>query len=83
MATAGTADDSDPTRTDRSARRGLRRLDTGPRGTAQCGIARADRGPNNQVPLVNVAGLVAILLSVIPVYIATRITADTGVAGRT
>jgi putative spermidine/putrescine transport system permease protein len=36
----------------------------------------------NQVSLVNVAGLVAILLSVIPVYIATRITADPGaVAG--
>ena len=32
----------------------------------------------NQVPLVNVAGVVAILLSVIPVYLATRITADTG-----
>ena len=29
----------------------------------------------NQVPLVNVAGRVAILLSVIPVYIATRMTA--------
>lgn len=28
----------------------------------------------NQVPLVNVAGLIAILLSVIPVYIASRIT---------
>ena len=28
----------------------------------------------NQVPLVNVAGLAAILLSVIPVYIATRIS---------
>lgn len=28
----------------------------------------------NQVPLVNVAGLVAILLSVIPVYLATRIS---------
>jgi putative spermidine/putrescine transport system permease protein len=28
----------------------------------------------NQVPLVNVAGLVAILLSVIPVYLATRLT---------
>jgi ABC-type spermidine/putrescine transport system permease subunit II len=28
----------------------------------------------NQVPLVNVAGVVAILLSVIPVYIATRIS---------
>jgi putative spermidine/putrescine transport system permease protein len=28
----------------------------------------------NQVPLVNVAGLVAILLSVIPVYVASRIT---------
>jgi putative spermidine/putrescine transport system permease protein len=33
----------------------------------------------NQVALVNVAGLVAILLSVIPVYIATRLS--TGVAG--
>jgi putative spermidine/putrescine transport system permease protein len=32
----------------------------------------------NQVPLVNVAGLVAILLSVIPVYLASRITADGG-----
>jgi putative spermidine/putrescine transport system permease protein len=30
----------------------------------------------NQVSLVNVAGLVAILLSVVPVYLATRITAD-------
>ncbi|MEX2546978.1 MAG: ABC transporter permease [Chloroflexota bacterium] len=37
----------------------------------------------NQVALVNVAGLAAILLSVIPVYIATRITADTGAVGRT
>jgi putative spermidine/putrescine transport system permease protein len=34
---------------------------------------------NNQVPLVNVAGVVAILLSVIPVYLATRVSA--GVAG--
>jgi len=33
----------------------------------------------NQVPLVNVAGLVAILLSVIPVYIATRLSG--GVVG--
>jgi putative spermidine/putrescine transport system permease protein len=33
----------------------------------------------NQVPLVNVAGLVAILLSVIPVYLATRLSG--GVAG--
>jgi putative spermidine/putrescine transport system permease protein len=32
----------------------------------------------NQVPLVNVAGLVAILLSVIPVYLASRITSDGG-----
>lgn len=32
----------------------------------------------NQVPLVNVAGMVAILLSVIPVYIASRITSDAG-----
>jgi putative spermidine/putrescine transport system permease protein len=32
----------------------------------------------NQVPLVNVAGMVAILLSVIPVYVASRITADAG-----
>jgi putative spermidine/putrescine transport system permease protein len=37
----------------------------------------------NQVALVNVAGLVAILLSVVPVYIATRLTSDTGAAGRT
>jgi putative spermidine/putrescine transport system permease protein len=29
---------------------------------------------NNQVPLVNVAGVVAIMLSVIPVYIATRLS---------
>jgi putative spermidine/putrescine transport system permease protein len=36
----------------------------------------------NQVPLVNVAGLAAILLSVIPVYAASRLTQDTGgVAG--
>jgi len=34
---------------------------------------------NNQVPLVNVAGVVAILLSVIPVYLATRLSS--GVAG--
>lgn len=33
----------------------------------------------NQVPLVNVAGLVAIILSVIPVYLATRLS--TSVAG--
>ena len=33
----------------------------------------------NQVPLVNVAGLVAILLSVIPVYLATRLSG--GVTG--
>ncbi|MBI3752347.1 MAG: ABC transporter permease [Chloroflexi bacterium] len=32
----------------------------------------------NQVALVNVAGLAAILLSVIPVYIASRLTQDTG-----
>jgi putative spermidine/putrescine transport system permease protein len=37
----------------------------------------------NQVALVNVAGLVAILLSVIPVYLATRLTRDTGAVGRT
>ena len=37
----------------------------------------------NQVALVNVAGIVAILLSVIPVYIATRLTSDAGVVGRT
>lgn len=37
----------------------------------------------NQVALVNVAGLVAILLSVIPVYVATRLTRDTGAVGRT
>jgi hypothetical protein len=34
----------------------------------------------NQVPVVNVAGVVAILLSAIPVYIATRLTSDTGAA---
>ncbi len=32
----------------------------------------------NQVPVVNVAGVVAILLSAIPVYIATRIASDSG-----
>jgi putative spermidine/putrescine transport system permease protein len=37
----------------------------------------------NQVALVNVAGLVAILLSVAPVYLATRLTRDTGAVGRT
>ncbi|MEP7159163.1 MAG: ABC transporter permease [Chloroflexota bacterium] len=37
----------------------------------------------NQVALVNVAGLAAILLSVIPVYIATRLTQDSGTVGRT
>ena len=37
----------------------------------------------NQVPVVNVAGLFAILLSVIPVYFATRLTSDTGAVGRT
>jgi putative spermidine/putrescine transport system permease protein len=34
---------------------------------------------NNQVPLVNVAGMVAIMLSVIPVYLASRISSDGGV----
>jgi len=37
----------------------------------------------NQVALVNVAGMVAILLSVVPVYLATRLTRDTGAVGRT
>jgi putative spermidine/putrescine transport system permease protein len=37
----------------------------------------------NQVPLVNVAGMAAILLSIIPVFIATRITEDVGTVGRT
>jgi putative spermidine/putrescine transport system permease protein len=36
----------------------------------------------NQLPLVNVAGVVAILLSVIPVYLATRISSSV-VGGRT
>jgi putative spermidine/putrescine transport system permease protein len=36
---------------------------------------------NNQIPVVNVAGLIAILLSVIPVYIATRLSADDDVTG--
>jgi putative spermidine/putrescine transport system permease protein len=31
---------------------------------------------NNQVPLVNVAGVVAIVLSVVPVYLATRLSAS-------
>jgi putative spermidine/putrescine transport system permease protein len=35
----------------------------------------------NQVPLVNVAGVVAIMLSVIPVYIATRVSSE-AVSGR-
>jgi putative spermidine/putrescine transport system permease protein len=33
----------------------------------------------NQVPLVNVAGVVAILLSVIPVYLATRLSSSVAV----
>ena len=36
----------------------------------------------NQVPLVNVAGLAAILLSVIPVFVASRLTTDSSGAGR-
>ncbi|MEO8208609.1 MAG: ABC transporter permease [Chloroflexota bacterium] len=36
----------------------------------------------NQVPLVNVAGLAAILLSVIPVFVASRLTTDSAGAGR-
>ena len=36
----------------------------------------------NQVALVNVAGIVAILLSAIPVYLATKLTNDAGAAGR-
>ena len=36
----------------------------------------------NQVPLVSVAGAIAIVLSVVPVYLATRITGDaSGIAG--
>lgn len=38
---------------------------------------------SNQVPLVNVAGMAAILLSIVPVFIATRLTADAGTVGRT
>jgi len=30
----------------------------------------------NQLPLVNVAGVVAILLSVVPVYLATRLSSS-------
>ena len=37
----------------------------------------------NQVPLVNVAGLAAILLSVIPVFVASRLTSDPSGTGRT
>jgi putative spermidine/putrescine transport system permease protein len=36
----------------------------------------------NQVPLVNVAGLAAILLSVVPVYVASRLTSDPGSVAR-
>jgi putative spermidine/putrescine transport system permease protein len=36
----------------------------------------------NQVPLVNVAGVVAILLSVIPVYLASRVTGEGAAAVR-
>jgi putative spermidine/putrescine transport system permease protein len=32
----------------------------------------------NQVPVVNVAGVLAILLSAVPVYIASRLTSDSG-----
>jgi putative spermidine/putrescine transport system permease protein len=37
----------------------------------------------NQLPIVNVAGMFAIMLSIVPVYIATRLTAGSGAAGRT
>jgi putative spermidine/putrescine transport system permease protein len=37
---------------------------------------------NNQVPVVNVAGVVAILLSVIPVYLAMRLSSDAGTISR-
>jgi len=32
----------------------------------------------NQVPVVNVAGVIAILLSAVPVYFASRLTSDGG-----
>ncbi len=37
----------------------------------------------NQRPIVNVVALVLILLSTIPVYVASRLTTSTGTAGRT
>jgi putative spermidine/putrescine transport system permease protein len=37
----------------------------------------------NQRPIVNVVALILILLSTIPVYLASRLTTDTGTAGRT
>ena len=36
----------------------------------------------NELPVVNVVALVLIVISVLPVYIATRISGDTGAAGR-
>ena len=36
----------------------------------------------NELPVVNVVALVLIVVSVLPVYIATRISSDTGTAGR-
>ena len=37
----------------------------------------------NQRPIVNVVALILILLSTIPVYLASRLTTETGTAGRT
>ena len=36
----------------------------------------------NQLPIVNVVGVVVILLSLIPVYVAQRLTRDPVTAGR-
>ena len=37
----------------------------------------------NQLPLVNVAAVLVLLLSIVPVYLASRLTADTtGISGR-
>ena len=49
---------------------------------SRSGSSRASVSPT-RCALVNVAGLVAILLSVVPVYLATRLTRDTGPTGRT
>ena len=54
-------------------------------GISSCtrGMEHGDVSKLRKMLEVNVAGLASILLSVIPVYIATRLTSDTGAVGRT